>query len=248
VVELAAFDVFVPHRTNSLPLIKLAKRIAFGAMIFPAIAVITYLLAAVVGGLIPSPQNIRSQSPIESKNTIELYLLSTILHVDIAVPLNEEVRQQFAFLNDDGIPLSHPLLRYLVIGWGSREFYTSTKALSDIGAKPVYTAITGDSSVIHVTPSKELSKLPDVRKITVTQAGFQNMMNNIRSSFAHSTLDKPMVLKGINHGLSDVFYRANGNFNIFYPCNIWTAKMLRSAGIKTGIWTPTTYSLMLSLD
>ena len=231
-----------------MKLVKFTKRLVLLAIIIPAIAGIIYLLAATVGALIPSPQYIERQSPIESQTTIDLYLLSNLLHVDIAVPLSQEVKRQFSFLKDDGFPLSHPQLVYLVIGWGSRRFYTSTKTLMDIGPGPVYTAITGDTSVLHIIPSRDISKLPNVKKITVTQAGFRSMMNNIRTSFAHSTGGKPMMLKGISHGLSDVFYQAKGNFNIFRPCNVWTAKMLRSAGVKTGIWTPTTYSLMMSLE
>ncbi|MCP4184857.1 MAG: TIGR02117 family protein [Hyphomicrobiales bacterium] len=230
-----------------MTLINIAKRAGLFVTITPVFVGTAYLLAATIGGLIPSPQNIERHYPVENQQTFDLYLLSTVLHVDIAVPLSKEVKRQFAFLKDDGFPLSHPKLDYLVIGWGSRRFYTSTKTLMDIGPGPVYTAITGDTSVLHIIPSKDISKLPDVRKITITQAGFRSMMNNIRASFAHSTDGKPMMLKGISHGLSDAFYQAKGGFNIFRPCNIWTARMLRSAGVKTGIWTPTTYSLMLSL-
>lgn len=231
-----------------MKLIKIIKNLILAAIFIPLTTAAIYLLAATIGALIPSPHNLQVKQAIDDEKTIDLYLLSTLLHVDIAVPLNKEIRQQFAFLKNDGFPLTHPQLDYLIFGWGSRRFYTSTRTLLDIGPGPVYTAITGDSSVLHVIPSTDLSRLPDIRKITVTRKGFRTMINNIRASFAHSANSRPAVLKGVSHGLSDAFYRAKGNFNILQPCNVWTARMLRSAGVKTGIWTPTTFSLMLSLD
>ena len=74
------------------------------------------------------------------------------------------------------------------------------------------------------------------------------MIDNIYASFKLSDSHLPMDLPGKNHGLNDLFYEAKGSFNILSPCNVWTARMLRSAGVNTGIWTPTTFSLMMSLD
>jgi uncharacterized protein (TIGR02117 family) len=231
-----------------LNIVKWGRRVPIAAIAVPFVIPLVYLLSAFVGGLIASPQNNSSASIREDKDKIELYLVSTLLHVDIAIPLTREIKHQFAFLEIDGFPLTHPNLRYLVIGWGSRKFYTSTKTLMDIGAGPVFSAVTGDTSVLHIIPSADVSQIDDVKKITVSPSGLRRMMKKINTSFFRTAIGDPVPLPGISHGLRDVFYQAKGHFNIFQTCNVWTARMLRSAGVKTGIWTPTTYSLMLSLD
>lgn len=206
-----------------------------------------YLIAALIGAIVPSPDN-PIKTPLDnSQPKVEISLLSTLLHVDIAIPIDDDLKTRFSFLQEDGFPLSHPNLRYLVIGWGSRVFYTSTKNLSDIGAGPVFTAITGDTSVLHIIPAKDVSQNEGVKNITVTKDGLNAMLDNISNTLVHTADGKPIILPGKSHGLSDLFYEAKGDFNIFNPCNIWAARMLRSAGVSTGIWTPTTYSLLWSL-
>ncbi|MCP4072474.1 MAG: TIGR02117 family protein [Hyphomicrobiales bacterium] len=224
------------------------KWVAITAIAVPFFITTVYLLSALVGGLIASPENISRTAIVEEKDKVDLYLLSTLLHVDIAIPVTDEVKRQFAFLEEDGFSLSHPQLKYLIIGWGSREFYTSTKTLMDIGPGPVFSAVTGDESVIHIIFSANVPQIDEIKKVTVARSGLRAMIKNIKAGFTRSTLGNPILLRGVSHGLGDVFYEAKEHFNIFQPCNIWTAKMLRSAGVKTGIWTPTTYSLMLSLD
>ncbi len=224
------------------------KWVAITAIAVPFFVITVYLLSALVGGLIASPENISRTAIVEDKDKVDLYLLSTLLHVDIAIPVTDEVKRQFAFLEKDGFSLSHPQLKYLIIGWGSRKFYTSTKTLMDIGPGPVFSAVTGDQSVLHIIFSADVSQIDEIKKVTVDFSGLRAMIKNIKTGFTRSTLGNPVMLPGVSHGLGDVFYEAKEHFNILHPCNIWTAKMLRSAGIKTGIWTPTTYSLMLSLD
>ena len=227
---------------------KRGKRFALIAFFAPFFIVGLYLLAALVGALIPAQNSSAFDSVGNTEKTVEIYLLSTLLHVDIAIPITPKVRQKFTFLQHDNFPLFHPKLGYLVIGWGAREFYTSTKNLSDIGLGPVFSAVTGDSSVLHIIPSGDLSKEKGLRKLTISQSGLNQMIDNILGSLKLSDSQIPMVLSGKNHGLNDLFYKAKGRFNILSPCNIWTARMLRSSGVNTGIWTPTTFSLMMSLD
>ncbi len=227
---------------------KRGKRFAITAFSAPFFIVGLYLLAAVVGALIPAQNNNAFNVAGDAENTVEIYLLSTLLHVDIAIPVTPEVRQKFAFLQHDDFPLFHPKLSYLVIGWGAREFYTSTKNLTDIGLGATFTALTGDNSVLHIIPSSELSQNKSLKKLTISQSGLHQMVDNIFASLKMSDTQAPIIFAGKNHGLNDLFYEAKGGFNILSPCNIWTARMLRSAGVNTGIWTPTTYSLMMSLD
>ncbi len=130
-----------------------------------------------------------------------------------------------------------------VIGWGSRAFYTSTANYSDMKLGTIWTAITGDQSVMHIAPSGDVSKSEGAVQVEVTQAGFESMISFILGSFKHSGAN-PILLEGATFGFGDVFYEAEGHFNIFSPCNVWVSNALEKAGVSAGIWTPTTYSLL----
>ena len=41
-----------------------------------------------------------------------------------------------------------------------------------------------------------------------------------------------------------MFYEAVGPYSAFYTCNSWTGRALREAGVKTGLWTPLSQSIM----
>jgi len=83
-----------------------------------------YLFAAVLGGLLPASLNTNAGQ--ERMLEKPVYLSTNMLHADIAIPVNSLSLQQFEFLRTVGFPLDNPDLEYLIVGWGSRAFYTST--------------------------------------------------------------------------------------------------------------------------
>ena len=202
-----------------------------------------YLLLALAGGLIPVATNKTGSNDQLLEQPV--YLVANMLHADIAIPVNSLSLQQFSFLRDAGIPLDNPQLKYLIVGWGSRAFYTSTKNYSDMEFGTIWKAATGDSAVLHVAPAGELAGLNDIIPVRITEKGFARMLKFIKSHFRRETED-PKPLKGASFGYGDVFYESPGHFNIFNPCNIWVSNALREAGLAAGIWTPTTYSLLLN--
>ena len=46
---------------------------------------------------------------------------------------------------------------------------------------------------------------------------------------------------------TDRFFEARGRFRIFRTCNTWISRILRAAGLRFGIWTPTRYAVTLSV-
>ena len=208
----------------------------------PFFIVLLYLLAALIGGLIPT--SIKAISSTSQPLDKPVYLTANALHADIAIPVNNLTKKQFLFLQDAGFPLDNPNLEYLIIGWGSREFYTSTANYSDMSFGTIWRAATGDASVMHVAPGGDMSKSQDAVKVLMTQQGFESLLQFILQSFELDN-GKPVLLPNATFGYGDIFYEAKGRFNIFNPCNVWVSNALNKAGVSTGIWTPTTYSLML---
>jgi uncharacterized protein (TIGR02117 family) len=207
----------------------------------PFFVVALYLFAALLGGVIPSGKTVSNDNEVLDTT---IYLSANALHADIAIPVDAVSREQFDFLKADGFPLDNPNLKYLIIGWGSRDFYTSTAEYSDMDFATIWRAATGDASVMHVAPGGDISKSDNAVPIAISQAGLERMIDFMLESFSKEN-GKPMVLPDATFGYGDLFYEAVGRFHIFNPCNVWVSKALSRAGVSTGLWTPTTYSLLL---
>jgi uncharacterized protein (TIGR02117 family) len=201
-----------------------------------------YLGATVIGSQIAADRPLIDGSGEPAK----IYLVTSLLHADFAIPVDDPLRQRFAFLRDAEIPLDHPELRYLIFGWGSRAFYLNTPTLADLRPGPTIRAITGDASVMHVMAGRDVSKLPSAVAITLPPGGLERLLAFIEAGFTRKD-GKVLFLPGSGYGTADAFFEGEGGFDIFRPCNIWVANGLREAGISTGAWTPTTWSLLRGL-
>ena len=203
----------------------------------------TYLFAAVLGGLLPASLNTNADH--ERMLEKPVYLSTNMLHADIAIPVNSLSLQQFEFLRTVGFPLDNPDLEYLIVGWGSRAFYTSTKEYSDIEFETVWKAATGDVSVMHVSPARDLAGIEDMIALNVSETGFARLVKFMTASFKVSG-HGPILVQGASFGFGDVFYESDGHFSLLTPCNVWVSRGLQEAGLASGLWTPTTYSLLLN--
>ncbi len=217
----------------------LFRRLAFG------LSLLVILVA--LGTLLPRPLNPRAEGSLGGE-TAEILLLANPIHTDIALPVDDEVRAAFADLVPGGLPLDMPGVEYLIIGWGGRSFYIETPTWGDIRPLPVFKALTVDRSVLHASVAGPLDlQHPSVRKLAITDEGRRRMITEIRGSFLRED-GMPVAVPGAAYGLDDAFFEARGVFNVLVGCNTWTAAMLRSAGIRTGWWTPLPQLLDLSLD
>jgi len=217
----------------------LFRRLAFG------LSLLVLLLA--LGTLVPRPLNPRAEASLGGE-TAEILLLANPIHTDIALPVDDEVRAAFADLVPAGLPLDMPGVDYLIIGWGGRSFYIETPTWGDIRPLPVFKALTVDRSVLHASVAGPIDLgHPSVRKLAITEEGRRRMITEIRGSFLRED-GMPVAVPGAAYGLDDAFFEARGAFNALVGCNTWTAAMLRSAGIRTGWWTPMPQLLDFSLD
>ncbi|MEM7461104.1 MAG: TIGR02117 family protein [Pseudomonadota bacterium] len=217
-------------------------RLIAGTLGVLALVVFVYLAASVAGAIYPG----HADSGRAPGNTERIYLLTTLLHADFAIPVDDAVRKRFAHLAADGIPIFNPNLKFLVFGWGSHAFYTTARNLTDIRPGPTFTAVTGDNSVVRMVPAGDITELENAYAVDLPAGGTERLLDFIENSIA-GFRDNHEILPGKGLGTGDVFFVANGGFHIFRPCNIWAADGLRVAGLNTGKWTPTTHSLLLGL-
>jgi uncharacterized protein (TIGR02117 family) len=207
-----------------------------------AAIVILYLGATLIGAWVPAEGKAQAATGASDR----IYLLTSLLHADIAIAADEALIERFGFVRDAEVPLDHPNLRYLVFGWGAREFYLKTRTLADIRPVPTLKGIFGDRSVMHVLAATDVSQAPGAVAIDLPPGGRERLLAFIEKSFA-APAGVPVAIEGAAYGDSDAFYEGMGSFHLFRPCNIWVADALRAAGLSTGVWTPTTFSLLMGL-
>lgn len=194
------------------------------------------VLALVLGSVIPRSGLVEANAV--STETREILLLSNPIHTDIALPLDDEVRDAFADLTPSGLPIGMPGAAYLMFGWGGRSFYIETPTWGDLKPLPVLRALTLDRSVMHVEVAGPIDRgHKAVRVLSVSAEGRRRMIAAIRDSFQRDG-GLPLVIEGAAYGLDDAFFEARGRFNALAGCNTWTAAMLRQGGLTTGWWTP----------
>ncbi len=213
-----------------------------------ATAIILLIGAIVVfGTLLPRPLLLSSE--VEGMAPArEILLIHNPIHTDIALPLDPETRAAFAELADYGFAVDHPDAAHIVFGWGGRAFYTETPTWADLKPLPVFKALTVDRSVMHVDLAAEIPEgLPQVRRLDVTETGYDELIAAIRQSFLREG-NRLQKVGQRGYGDIDLFFEANGRFNALVGCNTWTAAMLRRAGLRTGFWTPLPQLLDISLD
>ena len=159
-----------------------------------------------------------------------ILLLENPIHTDIAIPIDADVRRQFAFVEKDHAPIGHPEAHWLIIGWGGRAFYTETPTWSDLKPEPVFKAFTIDRSVMHVEVAAAIGNLdPAVTAIALGEDGYARLIAYMLASFRRAD-GEPVVIAGAAYGPNDLFYEAVGSFNAFVGCNTWTARALSGGG------------------
>jgi uncharacterized protein (TIGR02117 family) len=207
--------------------------------------IISLALIVAAGTFIPRP--LWPSANADASGPHEILLLSNPIHTDIAIPLDDAIRARFAVLAEAGVPIDNPGARYLIVGWGGRSFYLETPHWADIKPMPVFRALTIDRSVMHVDVAGTLHlDDPSVTKLTIGTEGRDRMVAYILDSFAKDN-GRPQLIVDTRFGKYDAFYEANGSFNALAGCNTWTARALREAGLRTGIWNPVPQTLAVSL-
>ena len=213
-----------------------------------AFAILAYWCASLGAARIAGDVSLEAQKAangVEPKLKV-VYLVTGLLHADIAIPVTPKLLERFSFLRSTELPLNNPNLKYLTFGWGSTAFYTTAGSYSDINFSTVVKAALGDTAVIRVVGMGNVQSSADNIPLKLNAAQLERLLAFIEESFAKEK-SKPHQIVGAYLQEGDAFLKARGRFNLFNPCNQWVNDGLRYAGVRLGIWTPTTQSLLQSL-
>ena len=212
---------------------RLLRAVVWG-LVIPAIWLAASVLLPLVAGSGPD---------LSGPPAHRIGLLQGPIHTDLLFPLTPDTRARFGFAEAAGVPVQHPDARWLMLGWGSKAFYTTAGTYADITASAVLTAATGDRSVLRLEVTGPLPDVaPSLRYLTLSDAQYQALLRQIEAAFdGQAPLDHP------GFTATDAFFPAHGRFHALRTCNVWLGEVLNRAGIPFGLWTPTTWSVTLAL-
>ncbi|MEP5155252.1 DUF2459 domain-containing protein [Planktotalea sp.] len=222
-------------------LIKLALWLGSRALLTLCFVSSLYFVAALLGAV-----HVGKQSPEHnSSRKVQIGLLQGPIHYDLLLPLSPTTNEHFDWLKRAGLALDHPQAEWMIVGWGAREFYTSTGTYKDVSSKSILRAITGDQSVMRVDIAGPVTKDAPLRWVSLSDADYQKLLASVTGSFVDGDTTHPLHIDGFN--AYDMFFPAKGRFHVFQTCNVWIGKMMRAADVPFGRWTPIPLSVTLSL-
>lgn len=201
-------------------------------------------VAFILGAIVPRPL----LAPAGEPATRQVLLAANPIHTDIAFPADPDIVARFGFLAEDGLPLDAPELAWLVVGWGGRAFYLETPTWADLKPGPAVRALTVDGSVLHISLGGTIA-LPaeGVVALDVDEREMAAMIDETLATLVRDESGRPDAIEGAGYGEFDRFYEAHGWFNVLVGCNLWTSRILRAGGFRTGWWNPLPVSLLWSV-
>ncbi|WP_102960925.1 TIGR02117 family protein [Mangrovicella endophytica] len=202
--------------------------------------------AIVLGILIPRQGADLPERPCAP--TTRILVAAGPIHTDIVLPATPEFLARFAFLRDVGLPLDHPGVRSIVLGWGGRSFYIGTPTWRDVDLGTVVRSFGADRSVMHVSLTGAYEEGdPAVRVFELQPDAVEAMVKAIEAEFERDVDGRPILIPGVGYTPFDRFFEAKDTFNALFGCNTFTAAVLRAGGVDTGFWTPLPQALYLSM-
>ncbi len=220
-------------------------RVAVRLLLLLVALPVSYFLTAAVLGLIPA--NVGWQEPARG---VQLYVRTNGVHTWILMPKTNAIMDWRPY-----VPPAH--LRdprygggdYIAVGYGNREFYLNTPTWADLTVRNAFfAAFGGGPPLLHVEHEFGPQAGEDTRPLRVTPDEYRRLAGYVRARFRLDARGRTIPVLGRGYNDWDMFYEAEGGYSFVLTCNEWTGRALRSAGVRTGLWTPLAQSIMWRLD
>lgn len=122
-----------------------------------------YFALAGLGAILPG-----AHPQIDGGPMTRIALARGPIHYDLLLPATDDLRQAFAFAQAQGVPINDPRVRYIIIGWGSRAFYTAIGTYADLNLRAIWPALTGDAATLHLDVAGGVDGIPGVSFIDLS--------------------------------------------------------------------------------
>jgi len=213
-------------------LLHMIKKIFFSVLT----AIVIYLFFALLFSFLPT-----HPARQECTSTHEIFIASNGIHLDIIVPV-ENIEPQF-------LQKLRPLhdTRYIAFGWGDKEFYIKTPEWSDLTFPVAFKALFLKSeTAMHVTYHPQ--RFPSWRKVNLCSEQLAKLKRYISNSFQQDENSHFTRIDFEGYNQFDAFYEANGSFSLFKTCNVWVNTALKEAEVKTAVWSPFDFGVLLHVS
>jgi uncharacterized protein (TIGR02117 family) len=169
----------------------------------------------------------------EPTDGVTIYLASNGIHTGLVVPVTSAGIDWRQRVRASDLPDPALAGKWLLFGWGDRDFYQNTPTWRDLRPGTALSALIGSGqTLVHVYHFDDFYADADMRPLRLTTEEYRRLSDFIERSFA----DTRDVIPG--YGPSDVFYAGVGRYSILRTCNVWTGDALKAAGVKTAVWSP----------
>lgn len=174
-----------------------------------------------------------------NSNEVTIYILTNGVHTDLVVPIKNPLVNWSKIISFNDTRQKDSLMQFVALGWGDKSFYLETPNWSDLKFRVAFNAAFGlSTTAIHATFYKNLRENESCKKITISQQQYALLCNYLLKSFKLDNQGKAInIPTTANYGNTDAFYEAKGTYNLFFTCNTWANKALKTSKLKCCVWT-----------
>ncbi|BAU07039.1 TIGR02117 family protein [Fischerella thermalis CCMEE 5330] len=202
------------------------------------------LMLLIISAFVPRKWGNYSQDNCE----MQICVSNTGIHTNIILPTKNNIFDwhKFISIGQVGIDTAQDY-NYISFGWGDRDFYMLTPALSDLKFSTTFKALfLPTPSVMYVKGYLSIPNYLDVKCIQISRNDYLQLVEYIQASFQLDAKGEKVRL-GNGHTINAGFYAAVDSYSILQNCNSWTAAALRKADINTPLWDAFSSAIMLHL-
>ena len=199
-------------------------------MLISAAIPLAYLVAALVGSLIPVNRGWH-----EPEHGITLYLADNGTHADLILPVRAAGLDWAPFIPRSDMANAQGE-QWIGFGAGERRVYLDTPTWADISPRTALAATTGGERIVHVEYTDDPAYA--AREIRVTPEQYRRLWAAIRAEFRLDGQGHAIHIDHPGYGPRDAFYQGIGRASALSTCNNWVAGRLRLAGVRTSLWSP----------
>jgi uncharacterized protein (TIGR02117 family) len=220
-------------------------RVLLGSLALLVAAPLAWFLAALLLGAIPA-----NAAWTEPERGVTIFVRTNGVHTWIVMPKVNAIMDWRPYAPGEHLRDSrYGRSDHIAVGYGNREFYLNTPTWADLSLSNAFHAAFGNgSTLLHVEHDHQPRPDDWQRPIILTQGQYRRLAGYVRARFRLDAQGRTIPLRGRGYGTWDMFYEAKGGYSFVLTCNEWTGRALRAAGVRTGLWTPLSQSIMWRLD
>ena len=192
-----------------------------------------FLLAVIFSGVIV---NKNQDQPKE----LAVYIATNGFHTDIVMPVKTETLDWSEKIKFSDTKSKDSFQNFVAVGWGNEDFFINIPSWAELKLSIAVKAALGiGPSAIRAAFLKSVEEDESCRKIELSESQYVDLVNFIESYFKKDSLGNFINISTPNtYGYDDAFYEAKGRFTPFFTCNTWANSALKSAGLRSCLWTP----------